>query len=152
VLALPRGGVPVGYEVARALNVPLDIFVVRKLLRRASHGGNCKRRGSRYDQLIEELAIPQYIVETVTAQERRELERRERLYRGGRPQLDVRGRTVILIDDGLATGFTMRAAIEALRQLNPASITVAVPAGSKETCNALRALADDVVDRFRNIL
>jgi predicted phosphoribosyltransferase len=80
----------------------------------------------------------------VTAQERR--------YRAGRPQLDVRGRTVILIDDGLATGFTMRAAIEALRQLNPASITVAVPAGSKETCNALRALADDVVDRFRNIL
>ena len=150
VLALPRGGVPVGYEVAGALGAPLDVFVVRKLgvpgyeelaMGAVATGGVLVLN----DQLVERLGIPQHIIDAVAARERQELARRERLYRSGRPPLDVRGRTVILVDDGLATGATMHAAIQALRQQNPARIVVAVPTASPETCEEMRARADDVI-------
>src|ERR1700736_3888502 len=150
VLALPRGGVPVAYEVARALNAPLDVFVVRKLGVPGYEElamGAVATGGVRVlnDRIVETLRIPDYIIETVTAQEQQELRRRERLYRGGRPPPQVRGRTVILVDDGLATGATMRAAIMALRQLQPARIVVAIPTGSPETCEELKAEVDEVV-------
>src|SRR3982075_319563 len=150
VRALPRGGVPVGYEVARALGAPLDVFVVRKLgvpgyeelaMGAVATGGVLVLN----DQLVERLGIPQHIIDAVAARERQELARRERLYRSGRPPLDVRGRPVILVDDGLATGATMHAAIQALRQQNPARIVVAVPTASPETCEEMRARADDVI-------
>src|SRR5260370_111181 len=149
VLALPRGGVPVAYGVARALGAPLDVFVVRKLgvpgyeelAMGAIATGNVRVLN---DRLIERLGMPDHVIDAVTARERQELARRERLYRGGRPPPDVRGRTVILIDDGLATGATMQAAIEALRQQNPARIVVAVPTASPETCEEMKAKADGV--------
>ncbi len=150
VLALPRGGVPVAYEVARALRAPMDVFVVRKL---GVPGydelamGAVATGGVRVlnDQLVKRLGIPDYLIDAVAAHERRELARRERLYRGGRPSLDISGRTVILVDDGLATGATMHAAIVALRQLQPARIVVAVPTASPEACEEMRAEVDDVI-------
>ena len=150
VLALPRGGVPVAYEVARALGAPLDVFVVRKLGVPGYEElamGAVATGGVRVlnDQLVERLGIPEHIIDAVAARERRELARRERLYRGGRSPPDVRGRTVILVDDGLATGATMHAAIQALRQQNPARIVVAVPTASPETCEEMKARADDVI-------
>ncbi len=150
VLALPRGGVPVAYEVARALGAPLDVFVVRKLGVPGYEElamGAVATGGVRVlnDQLVERLGVPEHIIDAVAARERRELARRERLYRGGRPPPDVRGRTVILVDDGLATGATMHAAIQALRQQNPARIVVAVPTASPETCEEMKARADDVI-------
>jgi len=150
VLALPRGGVPVAYEVARALHAPLDIFLVRKLgvpgqeelaLGAISSGG---MRVLNPD-IVQVLGIPNYMIEQIVARELQELERREQLYRAGQPPLDVRGRTVILVDDGLATGASMRAAILALRELHPARIVVAVPTASKETCNTFRDLADEII-------
>jgi predicted phosphoribosyltransferase len=150
VLALPRGGVPVAYEVARALGAPLDVFVVRKLgvpgyeelaMGAVASGGVRVLN----DQLVQRLGIPKYVIDAVAAREEQELARRERLYRGGRPPPDVRGRTVILVDDGLATGATMRAAVMALRQLQPARIVVAVPTASSETCEELRPEVDDIV-------
>jgi predicted phosphoribosyltransferase len=130
VLGLPRGGVPVAYEVAQALGAPLDVFVVRKLGVPGYEElamGAVATGGVRVlnDQLVRRLGIPGALIDTVASQERQELARRERLYREGRPPPDVRGRTVILVDDGLATGATMHAAIEALRQLQPARIVVA---------------------------
>src|ERR1700682_23526 len=124
VLALPRGGVPVAYEVASALGAPLDVFVVRKLGVPGHEElamGAVATGGVRLlnDQFVKRLGIPQRIIDTVTARERQELARREDLYRGGRPRPDVRGRTVVLVDDGLATGATMHAAIQALRQPPP---------------------------------
>jgi predicted phosphoribosyltransferase len=150
VLALPRGGVPVAYEVARALNAPLDVFLVRKLGVPGHEElamGAVATGGVRVlnDEIISDLRIPDYLIDAVAAQEQRELERRERLYRGDRPPPDVRGRTVILVDDGLATGATMYAAIQALRQQQPARIVVAVPTASPETCEALRAEVDEVI-------
>jgi len=150
VLALPRGGVPVGYEVARALDAPLDVFVVRKL---GVPGydevamGAIATGGVRVlnDDLIAQVAIPADVVDAVAERERAELMRRERLYRGGRPSPDVRGRTVILVDDGLATGATMMAAIEALRKLEPGRIVVAVPIASRDACEEMRRQADEVV-------
>jgi len=132
VLALPRGGVPVGYEVARALNVPLDVFVVRKL-GVPGHPelamGAIASGGVRVlnEDVVRTLGIPEQLINAVTALEQQELERREREYRDGRPPLDVRRRTVILVDDGLATGSSMRVAAEALRAKQPARIVVAVP-------------------------
>ena len=150
VLALPRGGVPVAFEVARALGAPLDVFVVRKLgLPRheelamgaiASGGVRLLNR-----DVIETYGVSRIEVERVTAAERAELERRERHYRGDRPFPDLSGRTVILVDDGLATGATMRAAVEALRLERPARIVVAVPVSAPETCDAFRDIADDIV-------
>src|ERR1700680_4069082 len=150
VLALPRGGVPVAYEVARALGAPLDVFVVRKLGLPGYEElamGAVATGGVRVlnDQLVERLGIPESLIDAVAARERQELARRERLYRGNRPPPDVRGRTVILVDDGLATGATMYAAIEALRQQNPARIVVAVPTASPETCEEMKTKADEVI-------
>jgi erythromycin esterase-like protein/predicted phosphoribosyltransferase len=150
VLALPRGGVPVAYEVARGLGAPLDVFVVRKLGVPGYEElamGAIATGGVRVlnDQLVERLGIGEQAIEAIAARERQELERRERLYRGDRPPPDVRGRTVILVDDGLATGATMHAAIEALRQQNPARIVVAVPTASPEACEEMKEKADDVI-------
>ena len=138
VLALPRGGVPVAYEVAVALRAPLDVFVVRKLgvpgqVELAM--GAIATGGVRIlnQQVIEGLGIPEDIVDTVTANEQEELTRRERLYRGDNPPLEVRGLTAILIDDGLATGSTMRAAVAAVRQQQPAHLVVAVPVAAPST-------------------
>jgi erythromycin esterase-like protein/predicted phosphoribosyltransferase len=149
-LALPRGGVPVAYEVARALHAPLDVFVVRKLGVPGYEElamGAVATGGVRVlnDQIVRSLHIPEYVIDRVEAEEREELGRRERAYRGGRPPLEVRGRTVILIDDGLATGATMRAAVSALRQLQPARIIVAVPIASPETCDELKVEVEEVV-------
>ena len=150
VLALPRGGVPVAYEVARALRVSLDVFLVRKLGVPGSEElamGAVATGGVRVlnDEIVKRLGIPDFIIETVAAKELQELARRERLYRGGRPAPDVRGRTVILVDDGLATGATMHAAIQALRQQQPARIIVAVPTAPPDTCEQMRKEVDEVV-------
>jgi erythromycin esterase-like protein/predicted phosphoribosyltransferase len=150
VLALPRGGVPVAYEVARALRAPLDVFVVRKLGVPGYEElamGAVATGGARVlnDDIVTALRIPPYMIDAVADREHEELRRRERVYRGGRPPPELRGRTVILVDDGLATGATMLAAIKALRQLQPARIVVAVPTAAPDTCEALRAVVDDVV-------
>jgi erythromycin esterase-like protein/predicted phosphoribosyltransferase len=150
VLGLARGGVPVAYEVAHALAAPLDVFIVRKLGVPGYEElamGAIATGGVRVlnNQLVERLGIPEYLIEVVAAREQEELRRRERLYRGGLPPLDARGRTVILVDDGLATGTTMQAAIKALKQQDPARIVVAVPIASRETCEELKAEADDVI-------
>ena len=150
MLALPRGGVPVAYEVAQALGTPLDVFVVRKLGVPGYEElamGAIATGGVRVlnDQLVERLGIPAHMIDAIAARERQELARRERLYRGGRPPPDVRGRTAILVDDGLATGATMHAGIEALRQQKPARIIVAVPTAAPETCEEMKAKADDVI-------
>jgi erythromycin esterase-like protein/predicted phosphoribosyltransferase len=150
VLALPRGGVPVAYEVASALGAPLDVFVVRKLGVPGYEElamGAVATGGVRVlnDQLVNRLGIPDDMIDAVAAREQQELARRERLYRDGRPPPDVRGRTVILVDDGLATGATMHAAIQALRQQNPTHIVVAVPTASPETCKKMRAEVDEVI-------
>jgi predicted phosphoribosyltransferase len=150
VLALPRGGVPVGYEVARALDAPLDVFLVRKLGvpgHEELATGAVATGGMRVlnEQVVQGLRIPDHVIAAVAVKEEHELRRRERLYRGDRPPPDVRGRTVILVDDGLATGATMLAAAEALRRQQPARIVVAVPTGSPDTCDALREHVDEVV-------
>jgi len=150
VLALPRGGVPVGYEVARALQAPLDVFLVRKLGvpgREELAMGAIATGGVRVPNpdVLATLRIPPRVLEAITRREREELERRERLYRDDRPAPDVRDRVVILVDDGLATGSTMRAAVAALRQQGPARIVVAVPVGAAETCAALQGEADEVI-------
>ena len=150
VLALPRGGVPVAFEVADALNLPLDIFVVRKLGMPGHEEyaiGAIASGGARVlnQDLIHQLSLSAEIIDHVVAREQRELERRERIYRGQRPMLDVRDRTIIIVDDGLATGSSMRAAIAALRQKRPTKLIVAVPVGARETCSELEALADEVI-------
>jgi erythromycin esterase-like protein/predicted phosphoribosyltransferase len=150
VLGLPRGGVPVAHEVATWLKAPLDVFLVRKLgvpghpelaMGAIAEGG--VEVLSR--DLIRDLGIPRALIQQVAVRERLELERRDALYRGSRRAAAVRGRTVILVDDGLATGSTMEAAILALRQQAPAAIVVAAPVGAAETCDRLRRMADDVV-------
>ena len=150
VLALPRGGVPVAFEVARALHAPLDVFLVRKLGVPGHEElamGAIASWGARIlnDEVVRALRIPDDVIEKVAARERRELERRDREYRAGRPAPNVRGRTIILVDDGLATGSTMRAAIAALRQRGPARIVVAVPVGSPETCAEFQEEADEAI-------
>ncbi len=150
VLALPRGGVPVGYEVARALHAPLDVLLVRKLgvpgheeLAMGAIASGGVRIVS--EDVTAMLGIPDRVIATVAAVEEKELQRREQLYRDGRPPPNVRGRVVILVDDGLATGATMRAAAAALRTQGPEWLVVAVPVAPPETCEALGAVADDVV-------
>jgi len=150
VLALPRGGVPVAFEVAQRLGVPLDVFVVRKLGVPGHEElamGAIASGGIRVlnEDVLYVLPDAQSIVEMVTAIEREELKRRERDYRSDRPAPEVRGRTVILVDDGLATGATMRAAAAALRQQGAAKIIVAVPVGAPSTCYEIRSVADEVV-------
>lgn len=150
VLALPRGGVPVAFEVARALQAPLDVFIVRKLGLPAHPEyaiGAIASGGVRVlnDDLVDWLSISAATIDAVAEREQAELQRRERLFRGDRPLIDVRDTTVLLIDDGLATGSTMKAAVQALRVEGPKSIIVAVPVGSPETCAEMRAIADDVI-------
>jgi erythromycin esterase-like protein/predicted phosphoribosyltransferase len=150
VLGLPRGGVPVAHEIAQALGVPLDVFLVRKLGVPGHEElafGAIATGGTRVlnKQLLESLDVPAEWIEAVDAKERRELDRRERLYRGDRPPPEIAGKTVILVDDGLATGSTMLAAVHALRQDDPARIVVAVPVGDPGVCEALGKVADEVV-------
>lgn len=150
VLALPRGGVPVAYEVARALNAPLDIFIVRKLGLPGHEElaiGAIASGGVRVlnEDIVRALNIPEAVIESIARRELQELERRERTYRGNRPPPEVRGRTVILVDDGLATGASMRAAVAALRAQNPARIVVAVPTAAPETCEAFESEVDEIV-------
>ena len=150
VLALPRGGVPVAYELARELGVPLDIFIVRKLGMPGYEElamGAIASGGVRVlnENVVSQLRDPERVLEHVTAQETRELERREMEYRAGRPAPDLRGKTVILVDDGLATGATMRAAVKALKQRAIARCVVGVPVSSPETCAELREQVDEIV-------
>jgi putative phosphoribosyl transferase len=161
VFALPRGGVPVGYEVARALAAPLDVFMVRKLgfpgheelaMGAIASGGVCVLN----DDLVRRVGVSRDVIDHVAAMEMREIARREREYRGLRPLLDPHGMTVILVDDGLATGATMRAAVEAVRAQHPARVVVAVPVAATHSCEDMRDIADEVVcavasDEFRAV-
>jgi putative phosphoribosyl transferase len=150
VLGLPRGGVPVAFEVAKALNAPLDICLVRKLgvpgykelaMGAIALGGV---QVVNYD-VVSELGISSQTIDSVAATEQKELERRERVYRGNRTQPDVSNRTIILVDDGIATGSTMRAAIAVIRQQQPQQIIVAVPVACEQTCEELKTEVDKVV-------
>lgn len=150
VLALPRGGVPVGFEIARALKLPLDVFVVRKLgtpgqpeLAMGAIASGGVRVLNR--DVVDALAIPAELIDRIALLEGEELARRERQYRGDRPRLAARGRTVLLVDDGLATGSTMRAAVAALRQECADKIVVAVPVGAQSSCELLAREADEIV-------
>jgi putative phosphoribosyl transferase len=150
VLGLPRGGVPVAYEVARALRVPLDVFIVRKLGVPGFEElavGAIASGGVRVlnEEVANALPNRDQIIEAVTERETAEVERREREYRDGRRAPELPGKTVILIDDGLATGATMRAAVRALRQRGVAKIVVAVPVGPPDTCKEFEDEADEVV-------
>src|SRR5213082_2471793 len=143
VLALPRGGVPVAFEVARALDAPLDVFIVRKLgvpgheeLAMGAIASGGVRVMNR--DVLDYMPVPQKMIDAVAQREQRELERREREYRGARPPLEVRGKTVIVVDDGLATGSTMRAAVRALRKMDPQAVIVAVPVAAPSTCDEFR--------------
>jgi predicted phosphoribosyltransferase len=150
VLALPRGGVPVAFEVAEALDAPLDVFIVRKLglPGRPEYAiGAIASGGVRVlnDDLLGACAVPDAVIDAVTQRERDELERRERAYRQGSQLIPLRARIVILVDDGLATGSTMKAAVEAVRQHGPSRIVVAVPVAASSSCQDLSAFADEVV-------
>lgn len=147
VLGLPRGGVPVAFEVANQLNAPLDVLVVRKLgvpgheelaMGAIASGGFCVLN----QDVLSHLNIPQDIIDLVIESEQRELERREREYRNNRPPLELHGRTVIVVDDGLATGSSMHAAVRAIRQKQPKKIVVAVPVGARETCQSFHNEVD----------
>jgi predicted phosphoribosyltransferase len=150
VLALPRGGVPVGYEVAEALHVPLDVFVVRKL---GTPGQEELAMGALAPggitvlnrEVIQALEIPRQIIDAAVRKEQSELERREREYREGRPAADVKGRTVIVVDDGLATGSSMRVAARALRKQGATKIVVAVPVAARSTCEEFEGEADQLI-------
>jgi predicted phosphoribosyltransferase len=153
VLALPRGGVPVGFEIAVKLGLPLDVFVVRKLGvpgQRELAMGAIASGGVRVlnEDVLRAMPYAAATVAEVTASETREVERRERDYRDGRPAPQLEGRVVILVDDGLATGATMLAAIAALRQKEPAKIVVAVPVCPPETLEEIKRVADEMVILF----
>ena len=150
VLALPRGGIPVASEVARVLKLPLDVFVVRKLGMPGHEElalGAIASGGVRVlnDEIIASLKPPWTAIEAVTRQELIELQRREEFYRAQRPHLELRGRTVIIVDDGLATGATMRAAVAAIRQLHAARIVVAVPVAAPDICALFESEVDEIV-------
>ena len=152
VLGLPRGGVPVAAHAAEALGAPLDVFIVRKLgvpgheeLAMGAIASGGVRVMNR--DVLDYMSIPLQMIDRVAEREQRELERREREYRGARPPLDVRGKTVIIVDDGLATGSTMRAAVAALRKMEPHAVIVAVPVAAASTCDDFRreGAVDDIV-------
>lgn len=150
VLALPRGGVPVGFQMAEALDAPLDLMLVRKLgfpgheelAMGAIASGGVRVLNS---DLVQRLGVPREMVDEVIERETRELSRRERAYRGDRPPPEIRGQCVILIDDGLATGSTMLAAVQAIRQQEPGSIIVAIPVAPADTVEEFRAQVDRIV-------
>lgn len=150
VLALPRGGVPVGYEIARALGAPLDVFVVRKLgvpgheelALGAIASGNLLVLN---DDVVHALRLTRDVIDAIAAEEGRELERRETAYRGTRPRIDPSGKVIIIVDDGLATGATMRAAVRALRDKGADLLIVAVPAAAPQTCAELQMEVDEIV-------
>ena len=150
ILALPRGGVPVAYEIGKELGLPVDIFVVRKLgvpgheeLAMGAIASGGVRHINR--DVVDQLRIDSETIDAASRREQKEIERRERLYRGQRPPVDVRNKTVILVDDGLATGSTMRAAIAALQQHRPARIVVAVPAAAPQTCSEIADEVDEII-------
>jgi len=150
VLGLPRGGVPVAYEVATALGAALDVFLVRKLgvpSRTELAMGAIASGGAIVvnEDIVRRLGISPQVIQHAAEREGQELLRRERLYRDGHPRLDLEGRTIILVDDGLATGASMRAAIQALRGAQPARVVVAVPTAPETTCQQLRGVVDDIV-------
>ena len=150
VLGLPRGGVPVAYEVAKRLRAPLDVFIVRKLGVPGFEelaAGAIASGGVRVlnEDVIRAIPYADEAIEAVTVKETAELERREHIYREGRPPPELRDRIVILVDDGLATGATMRAAVKALRERGAAKIVVAVPVGPPDTCRELAQEADETV-------
>ena len=150
VLGLPRGGVPVAYEVARELNAPLDVFIVRKLGvpgHEELEMGAIATGGVRilHEGIIREFGISQELIDSVSEREQAELDRRNRLYRGDRPAPAIKDRTVVIVDDGLATGSTMKAAIQAVRQQAPRRLIVAVPTAPAETCEQVKETADEVV-------
>ncbi len=150
VLGLPRGGVPVAFEVAKALHAPLDIFLVRKLGVPGQEElafGAIASGGVRVlnQSLIRSLEIPPQVIAAITQQEQQELERRERAYRGNRPKPNLLNRTVLLVDDGLATGASMRAAVVALREQHPARIIVAVPTAATEACAEFAKIVDEMI-------
>ena len=150
VLALPRGGVPVAFEVARALNAPLDVIIVRKLGVPGEEElamGAIASGGVRVlnEDVVQMLAIPEEVINKVAAHKQHELERREHLYRGDRPAYDTHDRIVILVDDGIATGATMRAAVSAVRYQHPACIIIAVPVAASATCEEFAAEVDELV-------
>jgi predicted phosphoribosyltransferase len=147
VLALPRGGVPVGAEVARAILAPLDVFVVRKLgvpgHEELAFGAIAAGGVTVFNEgVLSSLRLPQEMLEAVIRNEKAELDRRERLYRGSRETLDVKDKTVVVVDDGLATGATMSAAVDALRNMGAREIVVAVPVSSRQACDEFNALAN----------
>jgi putative phosphoribosyl transferase len=150
VLALPRGGVPVGYEVARHLRAPLDVFLVRKLgvpgheelAMGAIASGSVRVLN---DDVVAWYRIPTPVIDAVAQKEQQELERRERDYRGSRAPLELLGRVVVLVDDGLATGSTMKAAVQAVRAHHPSRVVVAVPVGAPDTCREFADIADELV-------
>jgi predicted phosphoribosyltransferase len=150
VLALPRGGVPVAFEVAKSLEAPLDVFLVRKLgfpgheeaaMGAIASGGIIVLN----EHMLRGTQIPDHVIASVAQRELKELRRRERVYRQGMPEIDVHDRVVILVDDGLATGSTMRAAAQALRKQDPKRLVVAVPVGAPETCEEFRSEVDEVI-------
>ena len=150
VLGLPRGGVPVAYEVAQALDAPLDVFVVRKLGVPGHEElamGAIASGGVRVlnEDVVAGIGIEERDIDAVAAREQGELERRERTYRGDRDPLDVEGRTAIVVDDGLATGATMRAAVKALRERQAGTIVVAVPTASPQTCDEVGEAVDEII-------
>ena len=158
VLALPRGGVPVAFEVAKMLNTPLDVLVVRKLgvpnneelamgalAKLPKTGFACGGVRILNEDIVRQTNISAEVIEQIVTREQQELERREQLYRDNRPFPDLQGRIVILVDDGLATGATMSAAVVALRQHQPARIVVAVPVAAPQTCQELQAQVDEVI-------
>lgn len=150
ILALPRGGVPLGVEIAKALHAPLDIFLVRKL---GAPGhkefaiGALAENGVRFidRQVTHELGISEAVIEQTASEEQQELDRRKQRYRGKKLPLEIAGRIVVIVDDGLATGASMKAAIQAIRKQHPQKILVAVPVGAKDTCKELKQLADEVI-------
>jgi len=149
VLALPRGGVPVGFAIAQALHLPLDVVVARKLGVPWQHelamGAIAGASLALDEELIRDLRISQPDIDAIAARERAELERREKLYRGGRPAPYLRGRTAVLVDDGLATGLTMLAAARFVCSLGPASLRIAVPVGSQQACQLVESECDECI-------
>jgi putative phosphoribosyl transferase len=147
VFALPRGGVPVGYEVAKYLDAPLDVFIVRKLgvpgQEELAFGALASGGVAVFNEgILRALSMPEELLQTVMEREQKELERREQLYREGRPPLDVKDKTVIVVDDGLATGATMAAAVKALQQMGPKEVTAAVPVASEQACSEFYSLTN----------